>query len=128
MRNRDAGVGSDAVAVFNKAGFHPNLYHIYIYKTIGKPPSGSFPILYHAMELPKALCLGKFQRLHVDESTALFAAGEHNCAVNKRIKGVVLAHTHIQTGVMNCATLTLDDVACFGVLTAKNLYSESFAF
>jgi hypothetical protein len=30
--------------------------------------------------------------------------------------------------MMNCATLTFDDVACFAVLATKNLDSESFAF
>ena len=41
---------------------------------------------------------------------------------------MILTHAYVQTGMVNCATLTLDDIARFGVLTAKNLHSESFAF
>ena len=49
-------------------------------------------------------------------------------AIHEGVNRVVLAHTYVKTGMVNRATLTLDDIACFGVLTAKNLHSESFAF
>ncbi len=39
---------------------------------------------------------------------------------------MVFAHANIFTGVVNCAALTLDDVASLSILTAKNLNSESF--
>ncbi len=72
------------------------------------------------------LCLAG--RLHVDETAAFLAGGEHNHAIHEGVNRVVLAHTYVKTGMVNRATLTLDDIACFGVLTAKNLHSESFAF
>lgn len=65
---------------------------------------------------------------HVDEAATLLSGGEHYGAVNEGIKSVVLAHTHVFTGVVNCSTLTFDDVACFSKLTAENLDAESFAF
>ena len=74
----------------------------------------------------RSLCLGDGG--HVDEATTVASFSEEHGAIYEGVEGVVLAHTHVQTGVMNCATLTLDDVACFGVLTAENLHSESFAF
>ena len=74
----------------------------------------------------KALCL--CHGLHVDVTAAFFTAGEHNCAVNESVDGVILAHAYVETGVMHCAALTFDNVACLGELTAKNLNTESFAF
>ena len=53
---------------------------------------------------------------------------ELNDAVNKSIDRVILAHAYIFTGMVNCTALTLDDVACLSMLTAKNLNSESCAF
>ena len=73
-----------------------------------------------------ALCLG--QGLHVDETAPFLAAGEHHCAVNESVDGVILAHAYVEAGMMHCAALTLDDAACLGELTAKNLNTESFAF
>lgn len=69
-------------------------------------------------------CVG----LHVDELAAFLAFGENNNTVDQSEDGVILAHTYVKAGVMNCATLTLDDVACLAVLTTENLYTESFAF
>ena len=64
---------------------------------------------------------------YVDETTAVFAFSEENCTVNESVECVVLAHANILTGVVNCTTLTFEDVTCFSVLTAKNLNAESFA-
>lgn len=71
------------------------------------------------------LCLG---RLHVDELAAFLALGEYNNTVDESEESVILAHAYIEAGMMHCATLTLDDVAGFAILTAENLYTESFAF
>lgn len=70
----------------------------------------------------------RFFGLHVDELATLFAGGEHHDSVDESEESVILAHTHVETGVVNCATLTLDDVTGFAMLTAENLYTESFAF
>jgi len=72
------------------------------------------------------LCL--FVGSYVDELASILTLGEENNTVNKRIDCVVLTHTHIKTGMMNSTALTLDDVTCLSVLTAKNLNAESFAF
>ena len=74
----------------------------------------------------RALCFSL--GLYVDETTPFFALAEYHCAVNKCVQSVVLAHAYVEARVVHCAALTFDDVACFGVLTAKNLHSESFAF
>ena len=41
---------------------------------------------------------------------------------------MILTHADVQTRMVYRTALTLNDIACFGVLTAKNLHSESFAF
>lgn len=66
--------------------------------------------------------------LHVDELAATFAFGEDNNTINESEDSVILTHTHVETGMMSSATLTLDDIACFAALTTENLYTESFAF
>ena len=63
----------------------------------------------------------------VDEAATVTTGGESNGAINESVEGVVLAHAHVQTGMVNGATLTLDDVACLGKLTTKNLNTESCA-
>ena len=66
--------------------------------------------------------------LNVDELTSLLTGGEYHYAVNEGEQSVVLAHTHVETGMVNGATLTLDDIAGFAIRTTKNFHSESFAF
>ena len=66
--------------------------------------------------------------LNIDESTAVAALSEHYGAINESVDGVVLTHAHVETGMMNCTTLTLDDVAGFSKLTTENLNAETFAF
>lgn len=73
----------------------------------------------------RGLCLSG---LYVDELASLLALGEYYYTVDESEDGVVLTHTHVETGMVNGATLTLDDVTGFAMLTAENLYSESFAF
>jgi hypothetical protein len=72
------------------------------------------------------LCLGDGS--HVDETTTVLAFSEEDGTVNESVDSVVLAHTHVQTGVVNSATLTFDDVTCFGELTTKDFHAESLAF
>ena len=60
--------------------------------------------------------------------TTILAFSEHNHTVNKRKESVIFAHAYILTGMVNCATLTFDDVACLSKLATKNLHAESFAF
>lgn len=74
---------------------------------------------------PGLLC---FSGLDVDELAAFFAFSEDNHTVDQCEQCVVLSHAYVETGVMNCTALTLDDVAGFAMLTTENLYSESFAF
>ncbi len=69
-----------------------------------------------------------FSRSYVDELTTVFAFREDYCAINKSVKSVVFTHTNVFTWVVNCATLTFDNVTSFSKLTAENLNTESFAF
>ena len=66
--------------------------------------------------------------LHIDELTAVLTFGKYYDTVNQSKQRVILAHTHVFTGMMHCTALTFDDVACFCKLTAKNLNAQSFAF
>ena len=66
--------------------------------------------------------------IDVDETTTVLAFGKYNHAVNEGIDCVILTHAYIQTGMMHSTALTLDDIARFSALTAKNLNTESFAF
>jgi len=54
--------------------------------------------------------------------------GEHYSAVDEGIDGVVLAQAHVETGVVHCATLALDDVAGLGKLATEDFHAESLAF
>ncbi len=66
--------------------------------------------------------------IDVDETTTVLAFGKYNHAVNEGIDCVIFTHAYIQTGMMHSTALTLDDIARFSALTAKNLNTESFAF
>ena len=67
-------------------------------------------------------------RSNIDEAASVLPFREYYYTVEQSVDGVVLAHAHVLTRVVHCATLTLDDVAGFAILTAENLNSESFAF
>lgn len=64
----------------------------------------------------------------VDELTTVATFCEEYSAVNQCVEGVVLAHTHVKTGMVNSAALTLEDVASLCILSAENLNTESLAF
>ena len=70
------------------------------------------------------LCLSG---LHVDKLATFLALGEYYYTVDESEESVVLTHTHVETGMVNGATLTLEDVTGFAMLTAENLYTESCA-
>lgn len=74
----------------------------------------------------KALCLS--DRLYIDVFTSFLAYSEYHCAVDKSVNSVVFAQTDVFAGVVLCATLTFDDVACLGELAAEELQTETFAF
>ena len=57
---------------------------------------------------------------HVDVSTTVLACSEHYSAVDECIQCVVLTDTYILAWVVNCTTLTLDDVASLGELSAED--------
>lgn len=67
-------------------------------------------------------------RLHVDKLAPFLARGEHHNTINQCEECVILAHTHVQTRVVHCATLTFQDIACPAARTTKNLNTKSFAF
>lgn len=73
---------------------------------------------------PLSFCEG----LNVDELSASFALCEHYCAINESIQSMVFTDAYIEAGMMYGATLALEDVAGFSMLTTENLNAESFAF
>ena len=66
--------------------------------------------------------------LHVDELATVAAFGELHRAVNEGIESVVFAHAYVQTGVVYSTALALEDVACFGILSAEDFHAQTFAF
>lgn len=63
-----------------------------------------------------------------DEGLVLSLLYELNRAVDESEEGVVFAHADISAGMMNCATLTNDDVASLSGLSSEELKAKSFAF
>ncbi len=66
--------------------------------------------------------------LNIDELATLFTGREDYYTVDKSEEGVVFADANVQSGVVNGATLTLQDIAGLAELAAKDFNSESFAF
>ena len=66
-------------------------------------------------------------RLHSD-ILAVSLGDKNHSTVDEGIQGVILAHTHVYTRVVNSTALTLDDVSGLNLLATENLNSESFAF
>jgi len=52
---------------------------------------------------------------YVDELATLFAGGEYYYSIDECEECVVLAHAYVKSGVVYCATLALDDVACLAL-------------
>ncbi len=71
------------------------------------------------------LCLFGNFGVDVDELAAVAARREADSTADE---SVVFAYAYVQTGMVNGATLTFDNVACFGILATKDFYTESFAF
>lgn len=65
---------------------------------------------------------------NVNKATSVLAFGEDYGTVNEGVESVVLTHAYVETGVVNRATLTLQDVTGLGKLAAKNLNTQTFAF
>lgn len=64
----------------------------------------------------------------VDKLASVAAFRELNSAAYEGVESVVFADAYVEAGVVLCAALALDDVACFSELTTKDFYTESFAF
>ena len=65
---------------------------------------------------------------NVNKATSVLAFGEDYGTVNEGVESVVLTHAYVETGVVNGATLTLDDIASFAFRTTEDFHTESFAF
>ncbi len=74
------------------------------------------------------LCLFGNFGVDVDELAAVAARREADSTADESIESVVFAYAYVQTGMVNGATLTFDNVACFGILATEDFYTESFAF
>ena len=76
----------------------------------------------------RCLIVASVQWLNIDKLAAAFTFCKVDCTVYQRKQCVVLTHANIQTRMVNCATLTFDDVACFSKLTTEDFDAQSFAF
>ena len=74
------------------------------------------------------LCLGELEGLDVDELASVASDGEFHGSAHECEQSVVLADAYVEAGMVHGAALTLEDVACFGKLAAKNLDAQTFAF
>lgn len=72
------------------------------------------------------LCFGNGS--HVDEATSVTTLGKEDETIDKSVECVVLTDTDVETGMVDCTTLTFEDVAGFSKLTAKDFDAEAFAF
>ncbi len=66
-----------------------------------------------------ALCFG--YRINSDNAALAAVVSEVYDTVSQCVQSVVTAHTHVLSGVVYCASLTNQNVACYAALTAKNL-------
>lgn len=62
-------------------------------------------------------CLGNYRY----DATVTVSTLESNYTVNQSEESVILTHTYILAWIMNCTTLTNDDVTGSALLTAPNL-------
>ena len=46
-------------------------------------------------------------------------------AISQCVEGVVLAHCYVLPWIVTCTTLAYYDVACYALLSTKNLYAQS---
>lgn len=88
----------------------------------------AFPPVMDCGFTPEMSLLCFSDRLNVDVFTSFLTNGEHYSAIDKSVNSVVLTNADIFAGVVLSATLTFDNVACLGELSAEELEAESFAF
>lgn len=78
--------------------------------------------------LGSKLVCSSLDRLNIDKFATLLTCCEHYCSVDKGEESVVFTHTYVETGMVNCSTLTFEDVSCLAVGTTEDFHTESFAF
>ena len=64
---------------------------------------------------------------YLHEGFAVCFLVEANGTIYECKESVVLAHTHVLTGIVNSTPLTDENVACLCKLTAEQFNAESFA-
>ena len=69
----------------------------------------------------EAVALRFGYRINSDNAALAAVVAEIYDTVSQCVQSVVTAHTHVLSGVVYCASLANQDVACDAVLTAKNL-------
>lgn len=74
-----------------------------------------FPIKHYEQTL--CLC----NRLYRNKRFTVSTFFESNGSVNQGEQSMILAHTYVQTGIVDGTSLADNDVTGFGQLTAKNL-------
>ncbi len=65
--------------------------------------------------------------LYVDELASFFTSREYYDTVDESEKSVVFAHTYVETWMVSCAALTLQDVASLALRSSGNFHTKSFA-
>ncbi len=65
---------------------------------------------------------------YIDKLAAFTTFGEHNHAVDEGVDCVVFAEAHVETRMVDGATLALDDIAGLALLATEDFHTESLAF
>ena len=74
------------------------------------------------------LCLSGSCRNYRNIRFVVLGLLECHCAIDQRIKSMVSAHSDVFAGIVYSASLTNEDVASLGNLSAKQLNAQAFAF
>jgi len=64
---------------------------------------------------------------HTDSTAVETTFPELYDSINESIERVVLAHSNVSAGIVTCAALANDNVACHALLTTKNLDAQSLS-
>ena len=67
------------------------------------------------------------RRQHGYEGLVLPGLAECNHSVHEGVQSMVRAHAYVLAGIVDCASLTDEDVAGLGHLAAEQFQSKSFA-
>ena len=79
------------------------------------------------VSLMLVLVLFAFSGSHYVDVSVAIAVLELNSSVNQSIKSVIFTHSNIFTCIVNCSSLTNNNITCLCGLSSEELQTKSFA-